>query len=203
MNKNEIKALQKKVGTHPDGVWGSDSIKKTQKYLKSLMPYPNPWPDPRQTALRAFYGNPGDESQHIRILVPEGVTVRYFDKELGKPGPMDDYITVHKKCAESLKRILIGLSKIAQGVAVLRQYAGVYNNRSVRNGSTPSLHAYAAAIDLDPSNNGNNTHWPMGASMPIEVMEVFAKEGWLPAGAFWHRDAMHFQATRDSNTLQK
>jgi hypothetical protein len=32
--------------------------------------------------------------------------------------------------------------------------------------------------------------------MPIEVMEEFAKEGWLPAGAFWSRDAMHFQATR-------
>jgi hypothetical protein len=32
--------------------------------------------------------------------------------------------------------------------------------------------------------------------MPIQVMEEFAKEGWLAAGAFWGRDAMHFQATR-------
>jgi hypothetical protein len=32
--------------------------------------------------------------------------------------------------------------------------------------------------------------------MPIEVMEEFAKEGWLPAGAFWSRDSMHFQSTR-------
>jgi hypothetical protein len=27
-------------------------------------------------------------------------------------------------------------------------------------------------------------------------MEEFAKEGWLAAGAFWGRDAMHFQATQ-------
>jgi hypothetical protein len=32
--------------------------------------------------------------------------------------------------------------------------------------------------------------------MPLEIMEAFAREGWLAAGAFWGRDAMHFQATR-------
>jgi hypothetical protein len=32
--------------------------------------------------------------------------------------------------------------------------------------------------------------------MPIEVMECFAREGWLSAGAFWGYDAMHFQATQ-------
>jgi hypothetical protein len=28
------------------------------------------------------------------------------------------------------------------------------------------------------------------------VMEFFAVGGWLSAGAFWGRDAMHFQATK-------
>jgi hypothetical protein len=32
--------------------------------------------------------------------------------------------------------------------------------------------------------------------MPLEVMEMFAQEGWLSAGAFWGRDAMHSQATK-------
>ena len=66
----------------------------------------------------------------------------------------------------------------------------------MRGGSRPSLHARAAAIDLDPGNNGLVTHWPMKATMPLEVMEAFAREGWLPAGAFWSRDAMHFQSTQ-------
>jgi hypothetical protein len=101
----------------------------------------------------------------------------------------------HHKVAQSLKRIL---EEIAAGpnAAILRQYAGVYNNRTMRNGTSPSLHARGAAIDLAPDANANSTHWPIRATMPLEIMEAFAREGWLPAGAFWGRDAMHFQATR-------
>ena len=69
------------------------------------------------------------------------------------------------------------------------------NNRSMRGGSLPSLHARGAAIDLMPDQNANHTPWPSAATMPMEVMEAFAREGWLSAGAFWGRDAMHFQAT--------
>jgi hypothetical protein len=32
--------------------------------------------------------------------------------------------------------------------------------------------------------------------MPLEVMEAFAREGWVSAGAFWSRDAMHHQSTQ-------
>ena len=66
----------------------------------------------------------------------------------------------------------------------------------MRGGYTPSLHARGAAIDFDSYDNGNSTHWPVGATMPIGVMEEFAREGWVAAGAFWGRDAMHFQATK-------
>jgi hypothetical protein len=57
------------------------------------------------------------------------------------------------------------------------------------------MRARGAAIDLDPDNNGNLQSWPHAASMPFEVMEIFAQEGWLAAGAFWGHDAMHAQAT--------
>jgi hypothetical protein len=79
---------------------------------------------------------------------------------------------------------------------VIRRYFGCYVNRPIRGGSTPSLHARGAAIDFDANRNRNAQHWPVSATMPIEVMECFAREGWLCAGAFWSRDAMHFQATR-------
>jgi hypothetical protein len=49
---------------------------------------------------------------------------------------------------------------------------------------------------LRPLTNGNHAHWPLTADMPLVVMEEFAREGWLSAGAFWGRDAMHFQATQ-------
>jgi hypothetical protein len=35
--------------------------------------------------------------------------------------------------------------------------------------------------------------------MPFEVMEIFAKHGFLSAGAFWGYDAMHFEAIRPKN----
>jgi hypothetical protein len=57
------------------------------------------------------------------------------------------------------------------------------------------MHAWMNAIDINAGRNGNKTSWPVNATMPIEVMECFAQEGWLSAGAFWGRDAMHFQAT--------
>jgi hypothetical protein len=79
---------------------------------------------------------------------------------------------------------------------VLADYNGCYNNRSMRGGSTPSLHARGAAIDFLAGDNGNKTSWPAKATMPLDVMKIFAVEGWLSAGAFWGRDAMHFQATR-------
>ena len=56
--------------------------------------------------------------------------------------------------------------------------------------------ARGAAIDLRPTTNGNRMHWPTASDMPIEVMEIFAVEGWLSAGAFWNRDSMHFQSTK-------
>jgi len=31
--------------------------------------------------------------------------------------------------------------------------------------------------------------------MPFKVIEAFSREGFLSAGAFWSRDAMHFQTT--------
>ena len=53
-----------------------------------------------------------------------------------------------------------------------------------------------AAIDLDADDNTFRDHWPMQADMPLEIMEAFAREGWVSAGAFWGYDAMHFEAVR-------
>jgi hypothetical protein len=75
-------------------------------------------------------------------------------------------------------------------------FGGVFNFRLKRGGSTYSLHAWAAAIDLDADDNSFRDSWPMKSDMPLEIMEAFAREGWTSAGAFWGYDAMHFQATR-------
>jgi hypothetical protein len=187
MTRTQIIELQKRIGTTPDGFWGPASIKACQEHLRRLMPFPNPWPASNQPALQGRYGSPGDESKLVNIDVA-GLGVIYEGKGVRT-------IRVHRDCAESLLRVIRAIAE-SPFRYVLSEYGGVFNNRPMRGGSMPSLHARGAAIDLMPLANGLNTHWPTKANMPIEVMEMFAREGWLSAGAFWGRDAMHFQSTK-------
>jgi hypothetical protein len=187
MQQHQIIEIQKRVGATPDGFWGENSVAKCKEYLRSLMPKDNPWPASDQESLTKFYGRAGDESQLVNLAVND-LDIRYEGQNVKS-------IRCHNKVASSLRRVLENIAKTPHAW-VLKEYGGVYNNRPMRGGSTPSLHARGAAIDLAPSTNGNRDHWPSRSNMPIEVMEEFAKEGWLPAGAFWSRDGMHFQATR-------
>lgn len=185
MSITEIKRTQTKIGATPDGFWGPKSIAACQKYLRKLMPSPNPWPSQDQPSLTRFFGAAGDESQLTNLDVT-GLGVKYE----GKPVRT---IRCNARVSASLYRVLRSLSQTHPDL--LAKYAGCYNNRPMRGGRLPSLHARGAAIDLDPDRNGNKTPWPVAAQMPVEVMEAFAREGWLSAGAFWGRDAMHFQST--------
>ena len=187
MNAKDIALMQAKIGATPDGFWGPKSIAACQSYLRGLMPKKNPWPKTDQDSLTKFYGAAGDESKLVNLNV-EGLGLKYDGKTVKT-------VRCHGKVADSLKRVF---TAIAAGPhrEVLGKYAGCFNNRPMRGGSLPSLHARGAAVDLDPDDNGNHIAWPTRATMPLEVMEAFAREGWLSAGAFWGRDSMHAQATQ-------
>lgn len=187
MNAQQIQHIQTIIGAVPDGFWGPKSAAACQAYLRSLMPQPNPWPESDQASLRQFYGAAGDESQLVSLPVPAPARMDYEGREIKT-------IRCHRKVAASLSRALT--AAFAACPEVVNVYDGCYNNRPMLGSSTPSLHARGAAIDLSAEENGNLVHWPAAASMPLEVMAAFAREGWLSAGAFWGRDAMHFQATR-------
>lgn len=186
-----IKYIQKRVGATPDGFWGRQSIAACQAHLLAMMPRPNPWPATDQVSLTAYYGRPGDESRLVSIEFP--IPMRYDGQPVKRT-------RVHERCAASLLDILSEISERYGDqphiMKAVQDYGGIYNNRAMRGGSTPSLHARGAAIDLAAGPNGNRVAWPVEATMPLEVMEVFSAHGWLSAGAFWGRDAMHFQATR-------
>lgn len=186
MNSKQIQDMQQRIGAVPDGFWGPKSIAACQKHLRKLMPLTNPWPKSDQKSLTAFYGAPGDESRHMRLDVA-GLGLKYEGAAVAR-------ITCHERVGASLHRVLQRLSTLHP--EVLADFAGCYNNRAMRGGSLPSLHARAAAVDFMPGSNGNRSSWPVASSMPLTVLEEFAREGWLSAGAFWGRDAMHFQATQ-------
>lgn len=185
MTVQQIKDLQKRIGTVPDGYWGPKSIAACQRHLKALSPAVSPWPLPNEAALQAFYGSPGDESKLVNLPTPFPM---FFDGKRVKT------IRCHFKVAASLDRALADAYRTDPKVVSI--YDGCFNNRPMRGGSSPSLHARGAAIDLDAGPNGNKVHWPTAAVMPITVMEAFSREGWTCAGAAWGRDSMHTQASR-------
>jgi hypothetical protein len=197
MTTEQIKAMQTRLnkiydaGLVVDGFWGPLSIKACQQYLRSLMPKDRRWPRTGHASLQAFYGAAGDESNLVSIEFP--YPMFYDGKRVTKT-------RVHKKCAESLLRILNNIKNLLPTNPDIadeaQDYGGIYNFRLKRGGTSYSLHAYGAAIDLDADDNTFRDSWPMKADMPLEIMEEFAKEGWISAGAFWGYDAMHFEATQ-------
>ncbi len=196
MKLEAIKAMQRRVSAagHPlgeiDGFWGPRSSAACQAYLRSLMPSPNPWPKADESSLLRFYGKAGDESNLTMIVFPFAM---FYE------GKLVQRTRVHEKCAVSLLRVLNDIKERFQNMPDVmdqaQDYGGIYNNRAMRGGTRPSLHARGAAIDLSPGENGNFWKWPEAASMPIQIMECFAREGWKSAGAFWLRDAMHHECT--------
>ncbi len=187
MTRDQIVTLQERIGTQADGFWGRKSIDACDAHLKAMMPKPNPWPRPDDRSMRSFYGRPGDED-NLSFIDVSGLGVEYLGKTMTK-------VRCHEKVADSLLKVLTDISN-SPFRWILKTYAGCYNNRPMRNGMRPSKHSWGVAIDLWPDENGLNTHWPAKSTMPIEVMEMFAKQGWQAAGAFWGRDAMHFEATQ-------
>ena len=191
MTPDEIKQLQKHVGATPDGFWGPRSISACRHHILSLMPKNSPWPKSDAWSLKKFYGEPGDESQLV---------VMEFPYPMFYAGHPVKTTRVHRKCAESLYRVLTaieGKMKSAPNITdEAGDYGGVFNFRKKRGGTSYSLHAYGAAIDLDADDNTFRDSWPMQSDMPIEIIECFAREGWLSAAVFWGYDAMHFQATQ-------
>jgi hypothetical protein len=79
--------------------------------------------------------------------------------------------------------------------------AGVFNCRVVRDTGRPSMHAYAAAIDL---NIRYADYWlwqkpaagepiPYRNRMPQEIVDVFERHGFIWGGKWYHYDTMHFE----------
>ena len=97
MTTEQIKSIQSKIGATPDGFWGPKSIDACQKYLRSLMPNPNPWPKSDTDSMCRFYGNPGDERNLVTVDFP--FTTFYEGKKITK-------FRCHKKVADSLVRVL-------------------------------------------------------------------------------------------------
>lgn len=79
--------------------------------------------------------------------------------------------------------------------------AGVFSCRAVKDTGRPSMHAYAAAIDLNlkvsdywlwqTAKGGGNI--PYKNRMPQDIVDIFEKHGFIWGGKWYHYDTMHFE----------
>ncbi len=157
---------------------------------------------PLQRDCDAFYGNPRGANgrasaqwEAANLVIVQAPYQLYYGKT-----PIRG-VRVHRKCAESLRRVFTRIWDAAgRDQAVVdawgaSAFSGAYVFRNKRGGGTLSMHAYGCAIDFDAARNAMGNRRPnFGRPGPDAVVKAFAAEGWIWGGVF--NDGMHFQAAR-------
>lgn len=143
----------------------------------------------------AFYG---DIRRYVRAdgtLRPEWE--RQHLELVGLPGPLPlswapevtvRRIRVHRQIAKLTAATLLDIHSAGLWPE-LREYGGSFEYRRQRGGGRLSLHAFGAAIDLNPSTNQLGED----GDMPQSIVRIFEEHGWTWGGRWPRRDCMHFQ----------
>src|SRR5579885_1723430 len=155
--------------------------KKGEKPMSVNQISANVWPLQRDCI--AFYGDPRTPGwlHSETVDVPCPWPLRMGDLAIS-------HILIHKKCAESLTRVLAAIWDAAgRSVETIRRlrydvYDGSYNLRAIRgSASALSMHAFAAAIDWDAADN--EFHSPRHLFTDDSLLVVkFKEEGWIWGG---------------------
>ena len=160
------------------------------------------WPIQGSPEFIALFGNPdtnGDGApdpswvtKHLTTIVPP-YQMFYGNAKISR-------ITVNTACAGALARALQGIlthygSQAAIQKVGMHRFSGCYNFRVKRGSRKLSMHAYAAAIDMDA---GHNAMGKPGGSMPAAVVGIFKDQGAAWGGGWTGKshDPMHFQFAR-------
>ena len=188
----------------------AEALKEVHKILKYTPPgkaKPKPVkrsrskpPSPDTDSMVAYYGRAGNEANLVRIPTPYRMVLSWDKRRVVTT------LRCHQKIAKPLTGALTQIAAEFTQTQIeamgLHLYAGIFNDRSVRGGRSKSKHAWGAAIDLNPEDNGNRTPWredrisqPGYASMPVRIIEIFEEWGFKSGARAWGRDAMHFQYT--------
>lgn len=152
---------------------------------------------PLQSQCLKLFGNPSEKgwgAKNIEYIAPP------FAMTMGDI-PISR-VKINKVAAPALRAafndIWEACGKTQAGVARAHadRFSGDWVVRPIRGGSTPSMHSFALAIDLDAGSN------PLGALetffMPGSlVVKCFEQRGFIWGGRWkGRRDAMHFQYAR-------
>jgi len=121
---------------------------------------------------------------------------------LPKTAPQKLLVTRVNGVAAKLQAISQELETLSPDVRkFLSPSAGTYVCRPVADTGQPSPHGYGIAIDIS-AKLGDYWHWSSrkdGAPIawknrvPLEIVEIFEKHGFVWGGKWYHYDTMHFE----------
>lgn len=116
---------------------------------------------------------------------------------LPKSGGSSVQITSVNGVADRLRAVSAELDALAPELKKFAiPSAGTFNCRTVKDTGNRSMHAWGAAIDI---NTKFSDYWlwsPKGSyrnRIPIEIVQIFEKHGFIWGGKWGHFDTMHFE----------
>jgi D-alanyl-D-alanine carboxypeptidase len=122
-------------------------------------------------------------------------------KWLPKHGGGSVAVTRTNRVAAALERVSRDLDELpGDQIKYLVPLAGAYHCRNVAGSSVKSMHGYGAAIDIN-LRYANYWRWAHGNRdrprwrnhIPIEIVRVFERHGFIWGGYWYHYDTMHFE----------
>jgi len=110
-------------------------------------------------------------------------------------------ITTVNGVDKALEAVVRELDELPSGfMRYLVPSSGTYNCRKVAGSTVRSVHAWGAAIDI---NSAASDYWLWSASgkgepvwrnrIPVQIVRIFEKHGFIWGGAWYHYDTMHFE----------
>lgn len=172
---------------------------KKEKLSQEVITPSRPSVFPLQRNVNKFYGNPNGQvpSRLVTIIPPYRMVLDWNLSEVVTK------ITLHELCVESANAALIEIFRFYGQDEInrlgLHRFAGSYNKRKMRGGSSWSMHAYGCAIDFFALPNGLRTRCPEALFCKPEYrafFDIWEDHGWTSLGRAIGRDWMHVQAAR-------
>lgn len=187
-----IDGLQGPQFDHAVSVW-QDRVRDVTPLPVDVAHQPTQWP--RQASVPSFYGQPGQNQRMLECPYPmklawdQDTTINRF--------------SIHEKVHDSALRVFTAVLAHYghNGIEALGLdlWGGCLNVRTMRGGSSLSMHSWGIAIDIDPERNqlrwGSDKAWL--ARPPYNAWwAAWEAEGWISLGRERNYDWMHVQAAR-------
>lgn len=145
---------QRAIGVTPDGDFGPGTFKASMALLpwSATAPQAQSQPYPAQSGVAAFYGPAGGRDCTAgSVALPFAFPLAWDDSQ------KVTRFACHVRVAASLTDIFADAAA-HYGEAEFRRlrldrFGGCYNYRTMRGGTSLSMHSWGIAVDLDPINN--------------------------------------------------